>query len=186
MQLLTLHREAAVSMLLDVEHVFRDWKNAEGRCRVRIFAGTDASGQLPAVLTEPNDNDGSSVTNTVEQIAPEVLLRYLPQQDGLAPAFVLIEHHPDRQPLGNEGRWHDPFFSETFDLVSFERWSLRPSRGAYQHVLYTLGTPDWRRTDRTWVQELIGEELPWLACTCRTTHNSGGNCNEGRGDVEPE
>jgi hypothetical protein len=37
-------------------------------------------------------------------------------------AFVLVEHYPDRQPGGVETRWHDPFFEETFDLVSFDRW----------------------------------------------------------------
>ncbi|MBV9327255.1 MAG: hypothetical protein JO352_26195 [Chloroflexi bacterium] len=60
------------------------------------------------------------MTNTVEQIAAEVLMYYLPGQEGLVPACVLVKHYPDRQPRGNEARWHDPFFGETFDLVSFD------------------------------------------------------------------
>jgi len=67
-------------LLQHLDHVYRDWKSAEGHCRVRIYAGTEASGHLPIViLTEPNDNDGPSVTNTIEQIAAEVLTRYLPE-----------------------------------------------------------------------------------------------------------
>jgi len=79
--------------LRDVEHRFRDQKGAEGVCRVRVFAA--ASGGLPVViLSELASNDGPSVTNTVEQLAAEILSRYLPEQDGLEPPFVLLEHYP--------------------------------------------------------------------------------------------
>jgi hypothetical protein len=99
------------------------------------------------------------------------LIRYLPEQDGLAPPFVLVEHYPDRQPRGAEARWHDPFFGETFDLVGFDRWSPRPGRMASQRMVYTLGSPDWRHVDRSRVQELIAEALPWPACTCQPAHS---------------
>jgi hypothetical protein len=47
----------------EFEHVYRDWKGAQGRCRVRIYHATEASGHLPVVIvTDPNDNDGPSVT----------------------------------------------------------------------------------------------------------------------------
>ena len=38
------------ALLRECEHAFRDWKNAEGRCTVRIYAATEASGQLPVVI----------------------------------------------------------------------------------------------------------------------------------------
>jgi len=82
--------------LRDVEHSFRDQKGAAGVCRVRVFASPEASGGLPVViLTELATNDGPSVTNTVEQLAAEILTRYLGGQDGLEPPFVRVEHYPD-------------------------------------------------------------------------------------------
>jgi len=156
-------------LLGEIEHVYQDWKSAQGHCRVRIYAGTGASGHLPTViLTEPNNNDGPSVTNTIEQIAAEVLTRYLPEQDGLEPAFLLVEHYPDRQPRGVHARYHDDFFGETFDLVMFERWSPRlRSADGRRGMLQSFGTPDWRHIDRQRVEDLIGEALDRPPCTCR-------------------
>jgi hypothetical protein len=153
-------------LLREVEHVYRDWKQAEGRCHVRIYRGTEASGYLPVViLTQPNASTGPSITNAIEQLAAEVLVRYLPEQDGLEPPFVVVEHYPDRQPHAG---WHEPFFGETFDLVTFERWSPRPRPvGHGRGTLLSFGTPDWRHATRQEVEELIGQGLPWPACTCR-------------------
>jgi hypothetical protein len=157
-------------LVREVEHVFRDWKNCEGRCHVSIFAGTPASCGLPVViLTEPNDNAGPSITNSIEQLAADVLSRYLPEQDGLEPPCVFIEHYPDRQPRGPEALFHDPFFGETFDQVTFERWWPKLRRvGRRTELLLELGTPEWRHLDRNNVEDLIGGQLPWPACTCRT------------------
>jgi hypothetical protein len=44
---------------------------------------------------------------------------YLPGRDDLAPQCVLILHYADRQHRGSDARWHDPFFGEIFDLVTF-------------------------------------------------------------------
>jgi hypothetical protein len=97
-------RFTAVLLMREHDHVYRDWKNAEGHCQVRIYAGTKQSDQLPIVIvSEAADNDGPSITNTIEQIAAEVLLRYLPGQDGLEPPVVLVEHYPDRQPARPPG-----------------------------------------------------------------------------------
>ncbi len=155
--------------LRDFEYTFRDWKNAEGRCQVRIFAGTEASSGLPVVMvTEPNDNAGPSVTNAMETLAPELLSRYLPEQDGLEPPFVLVEHYPDHQFDAAGAQRHDPFLGETFDLVSFEHWRSRPRwQGPRRGMMQSFGEPQWRRTTRGDVERLIGEPLPWLSCTCQ-------------------
>jgi hypothetical protein len=152
-----------------IRHEFSDWKRASGFCEVHIFEPTTRSGGLPVViLTEPNDNHGPSVTNTLEQIAAEVLARYLPEQDGLEPPCLLVEHYPDRQPRRHHARYHDKFFGETFDLVSFASWR-RVLRWDRDQLRQALGTPDWKHTDRTTVEQLIGGPLPWPACTCQIT-----------------
>jgi hypothetical protein len=172
-----------MTLLRDVEHAFHDWKGAHGFCRVRIYAATEASGGLPiVVLTEPNENTGPSVTNTLEQLAAEILVRYLGQQDGLEPPFVLVEHYPDRQPRGARARWHDPFFGEVFALVTFASWSLRPRwAGPRRDLLLSVGTPSWQHVSRDQVEALIRHSLDWPACSCAVLASSG----QPRGGEDP-
>ncbi len=150
--------------LRDVEHRFRDWKGAEGVCRVRVFASPEASGGLPVViLTELATNDGPSVTNTVEQLAAEILTRYLGEQDGLEPPFVLVEHYPDT------GCRRDHLGAEHFDLVTFAHYQPRARwQGPHRGMLQRFGEPDWRRISRADVEQLIGQDLGEPACTCQT------------------
>jgi len=154
-----------VTLLRDVEHHFRDQKGAAGVCRVRIFASPEASGGLPVViLTELATNDGPSVTNTVEQLAAEILSRYLPEQDGLEPPFVLLEHYPDT------GCRRDHLGAEHFDVVTFAHWHGRPRFVlARRGMLQRSGEPDWRRIARAEGEQLIGQELGEPACTCQVS-----------------
>ncbi len=170
-------------LLRDSEHSFRDSKGAEGFCRIHIYPGTEASGGLPiVVLSEPTENTGPSITNTIEQLAAEILARYLGQQDGLEPPFVLVEHYPDRQPRGARARWHDPFFGETFALVSFKRWSPRLRQAPWsRRLVATLGTPTWRHVSRGDVESLLGQPLDWPACTCSVPVSADGM----KGGAEP-
>jgi hypothetical protein len=142
-------------LLRELEHVYQDWKSAQDQCRVSIYAGTEASLHLPVVIvTNPNDNQGPSVTNTIEQIAAEILTHYLPQEDGVEPQFVLVEHYPDRQPRGANARYHDPFFGETLDLVTLERRSPRLRHSGWRHgMVQSFDTPDWRHVDRKCVNK---------------------------------
>jgi hypothetical protein len=102
-------------LLRDVEHAYRSLAGFEGRCRVRIYAPTAASDGLPIVLLTELEgrNPGPSITNEVEQIAAEVLSRYLPEQDGAEPPFLLVEHYPDA------GCRRDELAAEHFDQVRF-------------------------------------------------------------------
>ncbi len=136
-----------MSPLRDIEHRFRDQKGAAGVCRVRVFAA--ASGELPVViLTELATNDGPSVTNTVEQLAAEILTRYLGEQDGIEPPFVLLEHYPDT------GCRRDHLDAEHFDLVTFAHWHGRPRFvAAGRGMLQRFGEPDWRRISRADVEQ---------------------------------
>jgi len=146
----------------DVEHSFRDQKGAAGVCRVRVFAA--AAGELPIViLTELSTNDGPSVTNSVEQLAAEILTRYLGEQDGLEPPFALVEHYPDT------GCRRDHLGAEHFDLVTFAHYRPRAHwQSPWRGVIQNFGEPDWRRISRADVEQLIGQELGEPACTCHT------------------
>jgi len=147
----------------DVEHAYRDWKGAEGVCRVRIYPATVASGGLPVViLSELASNHGPSVTNTVEQLAAEIASRCLPEMDGIEPPATFIEHSPDA------GCQHDRLGAEHFDLVTFAHHAGRPRfTTARRGMLQRFGEPDWRRTSRADVEQLIGQELGEPACTCQ-------------------
>jgi hypothetical protein len=153
-------------LLRDTAHVYRRLAGIEGRCRVRIYAPTVASGGLPVVLlTELPSNTGPSVTNEVEQIAAEVLSRYLPEQDGAEPPFALVEHYPDT------GCRRDELAAEHFDLVTFAHYAGRPRWSIQQRAMaQRFGEPDWRRVDRAQVEQWIGEALPEPACTCTAVH----------------
>ena len=161
-----------MSLRIAVErHEFTAGNGFDGWCRVHVYDGTDASGGLPVVIiSEPIENDGPSVTNTIEQLAAEALTRYVAAQDGAEPPFVLVEHYYDRQPHRGRGALHDPFFGETFDLVTFKSWRRRQRwvrRDGGVRWYQTFETPDWRRSDRETIEQMIGEALPWAACTCQ-------------------
>src|SRR5947209_13339835 len=108
-------------LLRDVEHACRSLAGIEGRCRLRIYAPTAASGGLPIVLlSELASNTGPSITNEVEQIAAEILSRYLPEQDRLEPPALFVEHYPDT------GCRRDELAEEHFDQVTFAHYAGRP------------------------------------------------------------
>ena len=150
-------------------HEFTAGNGFDGWCEVRIFDGTPESGGLPIVmLSEPEGDSGPSVTNTVEQLAAEVFTRYLGEQDGLEPPFLVIEHYYDRNPE----RYHEDFFEEHFDRVTFADYKVhrRVVRGADgPHVYVKFGSPTWDHVKRAEVERLVGEPLPWPECSC--AHN---------------
>jgi hypothetical protein len=158
-------------MLFLERHEYTAGNGFDGWCQIRIYAPTEASGGLPVVIvSEPDAPDsGPSVTNTAEQLAAEIGTRYLGAQDGVEPPFVFVEHYGDRQVRGRAARFHDPFFGEDFDLVTFATWkrTRRWVMGRERtHFYETVGQPEWQHVDRAHIEELIGEPLPWPACTC--------------------
>ena len=150
-------------LLRDTEHAYRSLAGIGGRCRLRTYAPTAASGGLPIVLLgELASNTGPSVTNEVEQIAAEVLSRSLPEQDGAEPPFLLVEHYPDT------GCRRDALAAEHFDQVAFAHYAGRPRFWTVQcGLVQCFGEPDWRRMERSEVEAWIGEALPEPACTCQ-------------------
>jgi len=147
----------------DIEHAYRDGKGAEGACRVRIFASTEASGGLPVViLSELTSNHGPSVTDTAEQLVAEIATKYLPEMDGIEPPALFVEHYPD------SGCQRDRLGAEHFDLVTFAHHAGRPRFASPRRgMLQRFGEPAWRRISRADVEQLIGQELGEPASTCR-------------------
>ncbi len=154
-----------MTLLRDTEHSYRDWKSAEGVCRIRVYAPTAASDRLPVViLTELDTNHGPSITSIVEQLAAEIATRYLPEMDGLEPPAVFIEHYPD------SGCQHDRLGAEHFDLVTFAHHAGRPHFVPVRRgMLQPFGKLDWRRISRADVEQVIGQELGEPTCTCQVS-----------------
>jgi hypothetical protein len=129
-----------------------------GRCRVRIYQDGD---DLPVVVcTEPKDNEGTSITNSAEQIGAGVLKKHpdvfaigLTSRAGTESGkpFVWIEHYED----GARGTPQD---RATFDLVEFAHYEPRDVRRPEGWVK-EIGEPSWKALDRASVEALIGGPL---------------------------
>ncbi len=118
-----------------------------GRCRVRIYEPDHPGDQYVVIITELAENPGQSVTNCVEQLAAEVIMKHaLPSSE-----TVFIEHYEDAE-RGSE--------SETYDLVTFSR---HDPKSELHCGIWTieLGTPDWKPLDRQAVEVLLGQKISW-------------------------
>lgn len=137
-------------LIEDYEHHYRAGNGFEARARVRLFepGPSDQAVGAVAIVSEPAaaDYDGPSVTNNIEQLAGEVVMRFaLPSTQA-----VFIEHYPpEAEPFGD---------AETFDLVSFDREDPEPVLRSGRWIL-ELGAPDWQRIERQDVEDLIGRRL---------------------------
>jgi hypothetical protein len=134
-----------------------------GRCRIRIY---EEAGELPVVLcTELPDNEGTSITNSAERIAAEVLANHPGVFDpfgrvslgGLSydKPFVWIEHYLDLDGARGSEATQDP---ATFDLVEFSHYEPRGVLRAGEW-LKEIGEPSRSALDRASVEALIGEPL---------------------------
>lgn len=119
------------------------------RAHIQVYEG---GGRPPVVIaTEPNDNEGTSVTNAVEYLAADLLLAHFPTRQYEAIPMLFVEHYPER----TSGREK---IEETFDLVRFSFWRPKDVRvgGVWRKA---LPDPDWERIDRAQVERWIGGPL---------------------------
>lgn len=118
----------------------------ESKCRLRIYQETesedDINPRVVVIATELDDNDGTSITNSVENIATLICRQF--EIDPVV--LVWIEHYPDRN-FDRRGEPEDP---ETFDLVHMEL--IRDPHPRFAH-------PRWSRMKRIEVEELIAQPL---------------------------
>jgi hypothetical protein len=140
--------------IADYEHRYTASNGFEAKSRVRVFEPEERSSGPVAIVSEPDqaDYDGPSVTNNIEQIAGEVVMRF-----ALASSQAdFIEHYPPEaepavpaKPRGER---------ETFDLVTFDREEPEPRLVLGRWIL-ELAEPGWQHIERADVELLIGRPL---------------------------
>jgi hypothetical protein len=136
----------------DYEHRYTVANGFEAKSRVRVFEpGPEEIGFGPVVVVSkpaPAAYDGPSVTNNIEQIAGEVVMRFaLPSSRA-----VFIEHYPPEAEPAAQLR------GETFDLVTFNQEDPE-SRLVLGRWILELGEPGWQPINRADVELLIGQPL---------------------------
>jgi hypothetical protein len=153
----------------ELDHVYQDWKSAQDQCRVSIYAGTEASLHLPVVIvTNPNDNQGPSVTNTIEQIAAEILTHYLPQQDGL-------DHNSSSSSTTPIGSHAAPMPAITI-RSSARRWTWSPSSAvaaATAQRLEARHAPVFRHARLAPRRSEVCQQVDWRVAAVASLHLPG-------------
>lgn len=126
----------------DERFEYRGFHNCPSVCRLRVY---EEDGKAPvALVTELEDNVGTSVTNMAEHLASAVWKMLERPALGL----VWIEHYEDRAHIG--GR---PTLKEHFDHVTFE-----PRSDAFG-ILTGFGEPHWQRISKTDVETLLDQPV---------------------------
>lgn len=132
---------------MDAPFPFLASNGSQSKCRVRVYSPDDAARDSHVVIvTELPDNPGSSVTNSAEVIAAEVMARF-----HLQPPVVFVEHYP--RDGGIPG-------GESFDLVVFSHCEIRRIARVAGVMIRELGPPAaWKPLDRITVETLVGAPL---------------------------
>lgn len=94
------------TMFADREYTFEGFRGAESRCRLRLFTARPIE-TVTAVVTELDDNSGTSVTNSAASLATQICADY-----GINPeCFALVEHY-------REARISGATFDESYSRVN--------------------------------------------------------------------
>lgn len=160
--------------VMDMVHDYKGYGTHPSQCRVRVFADPHNIGRLiklAAVASEsqdvaaesPNISEidpasrmivlitemgvGTSVTNAAETIASEVLPMLVPYPE-LRGHVTFIEHWPESKGC-----------DEHFDFLSFATYDAHGPYFARNKWKSGYSTPQWRRTTKREVEELIGGEV---------------------------
>ena len=144
--------------------------------RVRTY---EAEGEPPLIVLSASDNPTQNVTQDVERITAEVLLREYPERARRAkrnrPWFLLVEHLPLSYDLARpRDSRQEVFYYVVFDdyRVTVDwplglRWRVRNAERALKENTRaefgvsraTLGYPSWRLTTKEEVEREAGTTL---------------------------
>lgn len=140
---------------------------------VRVYEG---DGELPMVVLSAPEGIGQSVSQDVEFVAAEVLLREYPEEASKArgdrPWFLLVQHHPASYDLRSRPEER----REVFEVVEFGDYRIAlsnggrvrdPEKALRQNTrsgygverLRFLGRPTTRARPKEWVELEAGEAL---------------------------
>jgi hypothetical protein len=129
----------------DYIHPYKDAGARPARCRVRIYLPDDARDAPVVICSELPNNPGGSITNSVEEIAAEVM-----QANGLPTPLVWIEHWPRESTEGG---------AETFELVVFSSYEVTERAPYLGETRAWVGEAKWKPLDRTSVEVLVGGKV---------------------------
>ena len=129
----------------DYIHPYKDAGRRPGRCRVRIYLPEDVRDAPVVNCSEPPNNPGGSIANSVESIAAGVI-----RANRLPDPLVWIEHWPEETTEGGE---------ETFDLVVFSSYEVVERAPYLEETRAWIGDATWRRLDRATVEVLVGGKV---------------------------
>jgi hypothetical protein len=138
----------------DYVYLHRGFWDTQPEARVRVRFIERSEGPPILLLTEPHENESTSLTNLIEVLAAELIAKHCPARFetlGEPPAIVIEHYPPDpNRPAG-------PRNAGQYDLVTFASWTPRPARSGSQHRT-SLGEPSWRHLSAAEVRALIGDE----------------------------
>jgi hypothetical protein len=77
-------------LIVDERDDYLGFHGCASHCRVRVYASDEASPVV--IVSECDDNEGTSVTNCAEFLYPGIIARYLPGWLDQAEELTLIEH----------------------------------------------------------------------------------------------
>jgi hypothetical protein len=123
------------------------YKDAGGRpshCRVRIYLPDDMRDAPVVVCSEPPNNPGGSITNSVEVIAARVI-----RANKLPTPLVWIEHWPKESTEGQE----------TFELVVFSSYEIVERASYLGEIRAWIGDATWKTLDCITVELLVGGKV---------------------------
>ena len=128
----------------DYIHPYKDVGGRPARCRVRIYLPDDVGDAPVVICSEPPNNPGGSVTNSVEVIAAGAI-----RANKLHIPLVWIEHRPK----ASTGR------AETFDLVAFSSYEVTERAPYLGETRAWIGDATWKSLGRPTVEVLVGGKV---------------------------
>jgi hypothetical protein len=157
------HRSKCPGTRMKISQMIHQYAGVHGlqrSCGVEIFANKD---EIPIVVISQLEDVEGSVSILFECIAAEILENSLKKRIGSEMPFRCIEHYP---------REEGSALSETFDLVTFADYEVRP-RNVRGVPRLSFGRPSRAPLGRKQVEAMIQGPYVWsFSRTRRRSHKS--------------